>query len=479
MLIKFPNQEGIQKMKIQTNLIRRKYLNLFFLGLLILASCKSFNPHQNPTPLQAPPAFSSVNLPVTVPQNSLYKIINQAIPAVLLEEENLEMGNSAEGSLKLSRNGNPSFTSLDSQRIQLTLPLKIQGRVGLQKKGLGSFLQTKIPLDEAISPVIIVNPTINPDWSLAIKDFELVDLGGKINLEVLGMQVDLSGIVEKEITKWAAENLNSANSLLNLKSFVDLAWNQVGRPFFIGWEDERSAFSIQPDSVKLKEFFDENQDLNIWLGLNGRVNTHPADAAPTRAFPLPKLTENNNSENKLEITLPWTLSYSQLDRLLGENLNNIPIRVDKKTVLTPSNIRSQSFGEYLQINMDFFAAQENGKNLDGKLYIIGKPAFDEATNSLYFSDINFKMESGNLGAQTSVGLKKRKIIKQIEKRAVFPLGDTLEEGLGNIQERLSLKTGIADLSILNLQIIPENFYPTKNGLTIHMKATGKVDLTWK
>ncbi|MBN3581175.1 DUF4403 family protein [Algoriphagus aestuarii] len=465
-------------MKIQTNRIYLKSFSLITLVLICLASCKSFNPSTKPEPIIAPPAFSSVNVPVQIPQATLYKIMNQSIPAVLIEDDQLSMGN-VEGKLKLSRNGNPSYTALDSQKIQLTLPLKIEGQIGLQRKGLGNLIQSKLPLNESISPVIVVNPTINPDWSVSFRDFELIDLGGQINLDVLGMSVDLSGILKKEIQKWGEENLNSSKSLVSLKTLVDLAWNQVGKPFTINWEGEKTAFSIQPESVKLNEFFDQNENLNLWLGLEGKVNTHPANAAPSRAFPLPKITENASSDNILEITLPWVLSYQKLDELLGNNLNNVPIRVDKKTILTPNNIQSQAFGEFLEITMDFFAEQTNGKSLNGKLFIIGKPAFDPDSQSLYFTDINFKMESGNLGAQTSVGLKKRKIINQIEKRAVFPIGSTLEESISSIEDRLRLNTGIADLRITNLEVNPENFYPTKNGLTVHIKAKGNVNFDWK
>lgn len=465
-------------MKIQSKKLPYQILQFMFLGGLLLSSCKSFNPHQIPDSPLPPPAYSSVNVPVSIPQQSLNKILNQVIPAVIIDDENLDMGN-LEGELKLNRNGMASYTTLDSQRMQLTLPLKIEGELGLKKKGLGNLIQTRIPLDERVSPVFIINPTINPDWSISVQDFELVDLGGELSLDVFGMKVDLSGLLEKEINKWGEENLNSNSSIFSLKSFIDLAWNQVGRPFTINWEDEKSAFSIQPDSLKLKEYFGANQDLNLWLGLNGKVNTHPGDAAPSRAFPLPELSENSDSENHLEITLPWTISYEQLDELLGENFNGKQIRVDKKTMMTPSNLKSYAYGEFLGISMDFFATQTNGKSLEGEIYVIGKPAYDAVNETLYFEDINFKMESGNFGAQTSVGLKKRKIIKNIEKRAVFPIGETLAESLVTIEDRLSLKTGIANLEIEGLEVRPEDFFPSKNGLTVHMKAKGNVTIDWK
>ncbi|SIN98326.1 DUF4403 family protein [Algoriphagus halophilus] len=465
-------------MKLKSKFALVKSFILFVFVIASFASCKTFNPHLNPEPEIAPPAFSSVNVPVQIPKKTLDKIFNQAIPQVLVNDESIGSGN-FEGNLLLTRNGSPFYTALDSQRIQLTLPLKLQGEIGLKRGGLGSFIQSKIPLDETLTPVFILNPSINPDWSISIADFELVDLGGKLALSVLGMEVDLSGLLEKEINRWGEQNLNSSKSIVSLKTFIDLAWNQVGRPFTINWEGEASTFSIQPDSVKLQEFFDQEDQLNVWLGLNGKVNTHPVNASPSRAFPLPKLSPNLDSENHLEITLPWVLDYEKLNQLLGENLNNRPIRVDKKTILTPNNIQSQSFGDLLKITMDFMAEQTNGKSLDGKLYIIGKPAYDAENQNLYFTDINFKLESGNLGAQTSIGLKKKKIIRNIEKRAVFPIGDYLDEGMLSIQDRLALKTGIADLQIIDLVITPEDFYPTKNGLTVHMKARGKVNFDWK
>lgn len=476
--IKFPVSPRNLQMKIKSKLDLFKSTLLFGIVFVYITSCKTFNPHLIPEPEVAPPAFSSVNVPVQIPKETLDKIFNQAIPQELVNDESIGSGN-FEGNIKLTRNGRPSYTALDSQRIQLTLPLKLQGEIGLKRGGLGSFIQSKIPLDKTLAPVLILNPSINPDWSVSIEDFELVDLGGKLALSVLGMEIDLSGLLENEINRWGEENLTSSKSIFSLKTFIDLAWNQVGRPFTINWQGEASAFSIQPEAVKLQEFFDRDDQLNIWLGLDGKVNTHPLNAVPSRAFPLPKLSQNLDSENHLEITLPWVLNYEKIDQLLGESLNNRPIRVDKKTVLTPNNIQSQAYGDLLKITMDFIAEQTNGKSLDGKLYIIGKPSFDTENQNLYFTDINFKMESGNLGAQTSIGLKKKKIIRNIEQRAVFPIGDYLNEGVVSIQERLGLKTGIADIQMEGLEITPENFYPTKKGLTVHMKARGKVNFDWK
>jgi hypothetical protein len=456
--------------------------SILFLALLSFSfsACKSLSSTSNPGPnLMPPPAISSANVPLQIPKATLDKIFNSQIPKVLFEEKGLDMGSGINGDLKLTRNGTITWTALDSQLIQLTVPVLVEGQVGLKKGGLGSLFKSKIPINEQFNPVFVVDPEINSDWDLGIKAFELVDLGGSLTLDVLGMQIDLSSLVGKEIRKWSGQNLIGNESIASLKPLVDLTWAQVGKPFEVELEGVKTAFSIQPQEVRFKEFFDANQNFNVWLGLAGKVNSHPASAAPSRAFPLPKLSANANKSNELEIILPLTVSYDQLDQLLAENLADKIFQVDKKTTMIPSNIKTQAFGELIAVSMDFFAEQSNGKSLEGTIFAVGKPAYDVENRQLIFEDINFKIESGNLGAQTSIGLKKRKIIKNIERRAIFPIGDLIDESMGSIQNRLGLSTPIADLKIQNLKIFPAGFYPLKNELLIQLKASGKIGVEWK
>jgi hypothetical protein len=456
-------------------------------SILILAwlassfsACKSLSPTSNPGPSpMPPPAISSVNVPLQIPKATLDKIFNSQIPKVLFGEKGLDMGSGINGDVKLSRNGTITWTALDSQLIQLTVPVLVEGQVGLKKGGLGSIFKSKIPINKQFNPVFVVDPEINSNWDLGIKAFELVDLGGSLMLDVLGMQIDLSSLVGKEIRKWSEQNLIGKESIASLKPLVDLTWAQVGKPFQVELEGVQTTFSIQPQEVRFKEFFDANQNFNVWLGLAGKVNSHPASAAPSRAFPLPKLSPNPNNSNELEIIMPLTIGYDQLDQLLAENLADKVFQVDKKTTMIPSTIKTQAFGELIAVSMDFFAEQSNGKSLTGTIFAVGKPTYDIENRQLIFEDINFKIESGNLGAQTSIGLKKRKIIKNIERRAIFPIGDLIDESMASIQNRLGLSTPIADLKIQNLKIIPAGFYPLKNELLIQLKATGKVGVDWK
>jgi len=466
-------------MKLQFRYSLQKYSFWVVILSFSLASCKSLN-ISNPGPLaELPPSNSNVNVPLEIPKSTLDRIFNSQIPVNLIDEENMEFGSGIEGSLLLKRKGTITYTSLDSQIIEMKMPLEVKGELGLKRGGLGNLFKGKVPIDETFAPVVRLNPQINPDWTLSVDNFELVELGGNLTLDVLGMEVDLSQMMERQIKSWAEENLNGDRKLVNLKPMIDLAWQQAGKAFTVDWDGNSKVFSIQPQAVKLKEFFGKNDSYNVWLGMDGKINTHPVGAAPSRAYPLPNLTPNSQSENELEIELPFEISYEELDQLLGENLNGRSFRADKNTIMTLDQLKSQPFGELLAITCDFVAERENGEDLEGSFFVVGKPAYDSETHSLYFDDINFKVLSDDSKAKLGVAMKKRKIIRQIEKRAVFPVGGLLEDSIGGIQERLGLSTPIADLKVDDLEIEPAGFYPTKNGLSVYMKAKGEIAVDWK
>ncbi|MFN4000302.1 DUF4403 family protein [Algoriphagus sp.] len=455
------------------------FAHLTLVALVFSGACKSLDPTLNPASVPVPTAFSRVNVPVEIPVETLGNLLNQRIPPVLFEEKGMDLGNGVIGDLNFSRNGLTKIEGLGNEKFRVELPIRVRGEVGLKPGGLRNLFQSKIPLDESFSPIFLINPEINENWSVGISDFELVDLGGKMSFNVLGMELDLSQMITREIQDFASKNLISNPDLIKLKPLVDQLWNEVGKPVFVEFQGKKMAFSIQPDSLKISESFTPEGNYQINLGMKGKVNSHPAAAAPSRPFPLPKLTPNDKADNSLDIRIPLSLTYVEIDELLRENFANQAIRVNKTTVFRPSNFKSRSYGEKIGISMDFHAEQENGKAIDGELFLVGLPAFDSENQVLIFEQVNFNLKSNSPKAKTAAALKKGKIIRQLNQKLRFPLAEVMEGSLGGINERLALETPIADLKVLGLEIYPAGFYPTLTGLEIQLKATGKVDVSWK
>lgn len=466
-------------MKIKNSAKSFYFAKLILGGLLLSGACKSLDPNSIPDTIPVPAAYSEMNVPVRIPIGTMENLLNQRIPPVLFQEKAMDLGNGIVGDLNFSRNGMTKIQTVDKDKIQIQLPIRIRGEVGLKPGGLRNLFQAKVPIDQSFAPIFLINPEVNENWSMGISDFELVELGGKMSFNVLGMELDLSQMVQNEIRDYASKNLTSKPDLVRLKPLVDQIWKEVGKPVFVEFQGKKMAFSIQPDSVKLSENFSAKGEYHLNLGMKGKVNLHPANAAPSRPSPLPKLTENKNAKNTLEILIPLRLTYAEIDELLRENFGNQAIRVNKTTVFRPDNFKSQAYGEKLGIKMDFHAEQSNGKQIKGMLFLVGLPTFDSKEQVLIFDQVNFHLDSDNPRAKTAAALKKGKIIRQLNQKLRFPMAEVLAESLGGIQERLTLETLIADLRIIDLKIFPDGFYPTPSGLEIQLKATGKVDITWK
>lgn len=466
-------------MKIHVRSDWKKYLLIFLLLPVIFFSCKSLNPAAVPASILIPDARFSSNVPWVVPKNVLDRIIQEQVPQILFEQNGLDMGNGIEGDLRFSRSGQVIWKSTNGQKLQLILPIRVQGQLGLKKGGLGSFFKSKVPIDKSFSPVMTFDPEINSDWKLEFREFELLDLGGKIDLNILGFEIDLSSIVQREIRNLVAQSFGAGKALFDLKMLAFTQWNKFGKPIILDLENEKMGFSLLPKEVRFTEFFDSNQNLNILLGFDGLVNSHPGGDF-TSIAPLPAILKpNSQTQNKLSISLPITVTFAQVDRVLERNIAGRSIQLDSKTTLIGSNFRTNSFGNLISLEFDFVANQESKKPVLGKIFAVGMPFYDIQSQSLGISNVNFKISGTNLGAQTGIGLKKRKIIRQLEKKVVFPLENLLAENLKGIEERLKFSTPYADFKLDEFQLSSLSVYPTKSGLSIAFQMEGKMDIVPK
>jgi hypothetical protein len=453
---------------------------IFWIGAgLLAASCKSLDPTAN-LPLPTVPKTSSVvNVPLDIPFTTLTAVANRETPTLIFRQRGMDLGNGLVGDFAFSRNGKIQLRALDQQRLEVVFPLKIQGEIGLKPGGLRNLLQTKVPINQALAPVFVINPQVQSNWYLGISEFELLDLGGKMALSVLGIELDLSPLVRQEIRRFAKQELTSKPNLLALKPMMESIWDQVGKPIVVDVEGKKTGLSIRPDSVKLREYLQPNKGLHLDLGFQGQVQIHPATAVPSRAFPLPTISPNTDASNRIDLELPLAFTYGELDALIQQSFGGQAIRMNKTYVFQAKQFRTQAYGDRLGITVAFTAVSNKGGELTGELFLAGQPVYDPATQVLRVDNLDFVMKSGSAKAMLGTMIKKGKINKQLSQRMKMPLGETIGESLKGLQGRLSLQTSVANLAIQGLQIVPIGFYPTATGLAIPLKATATTAIQWK
>lgn len=452
---------------------------IFGIFLAGLSACKTLDPAASPPLPTVPSTRSEVNVPVEIPFSTLSRVVNGIAPAELFRQRGLDLGNGLVGEFVFSRNGEIQLRGLDQQRLEVIFPLTIQGEVGLKPGGIRNLLQTKVPISSNLAPVFVINPELQPNWYVGIPEFELLDLGGRLTLSVLGIELDLSALVRQEIRRFADQELLSKPNLLPLKPWVEPVWNQLGKPMLVEVEGRKIGLSILPDSLKIREYLLPGKGLHLDLGFEGQVQIHPVSALPTRAFPLPKISPNTDASNRIALQLPFAFTYLEMDALIQNSFVGLSIPLNKNYRLLPTQFRTQAYGERLGITVSFNAVSNQGDTLTGELFLAGKPIYDPIAREIRVENLDFVLKSESAKAVLGTLIKKGKIRKQLNQRLKIPFGEILSVSRNGLEERLSLETPWAKVSIQDLQIVPLGFYPTSTGLAIPLQATGTTAIQWK
>ncbi|MBM3169441.1 MAG: DUF4403 family protein [Bacteroidetes bacterium] len=463
---------------VSISLRRIPMLLLTCLGLAFW-SCKSLDPNAKLPLPTVPQGNSSVNVPVDIPIVTLSTLANNSVPSNVISLKAVDLGNGIQGDFDFIRAGTIQLMPLDSQRLEVVFPLKIQGELGLKPGRIGNLLQSKIPFTRTLAPVMVINPEIQPNWYLGVSEFEVVDLGGKLAISAMGLEFDLSPMVRNEIRNFAKQNITSKPDLIPLKPLMESIWNEVGQPMLVEMEGTKMGLSIRPESLHLREYLRPNKGLHVDLGMKGKVELHPANAIPKKPYPLPKISSNTDASNSIDLHVPFHLTYADLDALIKKSFGGKVFRINKQYVFEAKNMSTQAYGDKLGITVDFIATPSKGNPMSGEMFLVGRPVFDESSQVLLFEELDFVMKSTSAKAKLGALLKQGKIHRQLNQQMKLPLGETLAAGVKEIQERFSLKTSIATVDILDLKMIPVGFYPTATGLAIPLRATAKTSIRWK
>jgi len=170
--------------------------------------------------------------------------------------------------------GNGSLEGNGYQLIQLTVPVLVEGQVGLKKgEDWGVFSNLKSQSMPQFSPVFWGGSGDQFQLGFGNQGIWIVDLGRLTDAWCTPMQIWIwAALVGKEIRKmeWAESDRKVHCFLKRL--LVDWPGHRFGKPFSKGtgrgWQ---TAFSIQPQEVHSESFFWCDQNFNLCAGLEGKV----------------------------------------------------------------------------------------------------------------------------------------------------------------------------------------------------------------
>ncbi|MCH7407982.1 DUF4403 family protein [Belliella sp. DSM 111904] len=451
-----------------------------FILLIIFSGCKSINPSKPKyvgEPVVLPKATSEINIPIEIPLSQIEKSINEALSTSLFADRGMDLGGGFMADIDVNKTGTARLQAKGSNKVSLALPMNMIGNLKFEKRIFGQNLNTAIPFNENLIPEISFIPKIGSDWDFSLQNINIEGYGRSMKYNLLGFEVDLDPIIRKHLQKMLDNQLDlNSISRFDFKALATDAWETFSKPIELQQDGVSAFIYTQPTKLKVTEEITSDQKLKLYLGIEGEVFSQVGSAPVITKKPLPNLQPNENKENKIDIMVPLAISYDELDQYLIENFEGQRFRTDKNTVLEVSNISSQSYGDRILLHMDFIAVRRNRKEINGEMYLVGKPTFDSETESIRFDEIAFDIQTKNILARSATWMKQGQVLNQIKKMASYPIGDYLNEARRELRLQSQLRTEFADFSLINPQLDVEGIYCTEEDIRIYLRSTGKMNV---
>jgi hypothetical protein len=459
-----------------------KYILPIFIFLFVFSSCKTIKPDRPPasSDFVLPQAISKINVPIEIPLSYIESNLNKDWSSKLFAENGLAIGNGLTTDIDVTRTGKIILTGLENNTIRVKLPMNLKGDLKIEKKVFGQVLSTNFPYNESISPEISFVPEIGSNWNLGIKNLEIENWGRSMKYNLLGFEIDLDKVVKSQLQKVLDNQLAAANlSQLDFKNIAQETWGVFSEPYTIAQEGLEVHFYSIPSKLKLTEEITTDQKLKLYIGLEGEMMSKIGSKPIVPKSPLPNISPNENKGNEMELILPLILRYEDLDGYLNTEMSGKTIKIDSKTDIVPTNLKTQKYGDKTLLSMDFTGLRKGKKEIKGKMYFAGKPVFDAESESLRFDEPEFDVKSDNGMANIGIRLKKGKIMNQIKKRANYPIGDFLQNARTELEQQGYFETGFASFRLKNPTLDIEGIYNTEEDVRIYLRSIGQMEVRLK
>jgi hypothetical protein len=284
--------------------------------------------------------------------------------------------------------------------------------------------------------------------------------GQDITRQVMkGLKAELDG---------AKADMDKNYGSTDLRSRFQQAWDQLNKVYNLyglGW------LQINPQQLRVNNFFIRNDSLNIDLGLSARPIVSFERPVEKNSW-VPALGDYKRQKG-FSIFLDAMLNYDSLSSILNQNMVGKKFDfkkgfIKKKFIIDSCRVAGGGPDKMI-IRINF-----SGTN-KGVFYLVGKPVYDEEKSLIEITDVDFDIKSKNFLLGSADWLFDKKITKEITKQAKFDLHPYIDTAKSSLNQQLNreLAKGIRSHgNITNIKLIA--IYPLPDHLVIRSNCEGEL-----
>lgn len=370
--------------------------------------------------IQSKPSIVSASVSIDLPK--LEKSLNEHYNGLVYNDS---IYNDDHLMLKVWKTGTVHLSTTADGKINCVMPLKLWVKTGYKKEILGitasdSYeLQGEVSIDLSAafkwgnSCDILAYSTINSYKWTSGPSFKVAGLnipvGLVANIAIKAMSSKITSAIDQALT----DNLD-------MHRLASEMWTEAQKPVLVD-KDYDVWLSITPQNLYATPIKASNQQLRTQLVLRGEVETL-VGKKPTQkkiaALPALQITDN--------ATPDFTLN------------TNVSVTYDKMNDIAQQQLVGQTFKDgSRQIKVDSIGCYPSGDQLgvavkvsgtvNGTIYCVGTPKFDNNTKTLTIENFDFEMKTKNVLAKSANWLMHKAFLAMIEPKLHIDLKKEIDQ----------------------------------------------------
>ena len=452
---------------------------LILITSVLFMSCEKIEPEGpaqtlTDTTLVAP--ISTLTIPVSYDVQNLENLVNKKLEGVFFKKW-LKLNNDGDSLfLELERT---SRTNLSWSNLALRTEFPIRVSANVIKKIMGMRLKNQSPIEAEMVLHLNTVVNVNPDWSLNTKTELLrIDWIKNPELKIAMVSIDIKKPIEEQLFANQESLLSELDKVLReelkTREEVSKIWNDIQKEIIINKEDPQVYLIAKGESLSAKFLDDNTGFLTLLVQMKAFAETREGEAPPFVEQPLPVYNDQITEKDSVQIFVLAKLSFDRANQLLKKEL------LDKKITFNNAALTINNLNLYATNNGLALEIEAKGA-VNGHLFMVGKPAFDEETSTFWVEGLEYDIQTENVLVKSADALLHDNFLSYISEKLVFNAESLIDELPNMIIEALDKgKTGEKiNLEIANMHAMPYAIVLDRDEIQVILETRARMGLELK
>ncbi len=405
-------------------------LRLLLIGIpcILLLSCKTHlsttKPRESYLPLQieSKPSTFAVTVNMDIPK--LEKALNSSLKGVIYEDNKIDDDNMM---LKVSKISDFKF-SVKGNSLSCVLPLDIWVKTRYKKDLLITTVENYYEASGALNLNVSLAFSVEKDWS--IKSQTTIDGYKWVKspmLKVAGVNLPVTMLADLVVSYSKSKITTAVDKVIakdnSLRQTMTQVWEELQQPMQVD-TDYDIWLKMSPTGIVSTPITGTGNQLVLNLGLTGIVETNMGrsyfSSAPKTKLPEYKMVKAIHPDFSVHSNV--NVTYHKMEEVAKSMVVGQEYSQGNKKVRV-EGVRFYGQDDYLVTQIALSGS------VNGSIYCIGKPQFDNATQSLKITNFDFEIDTKGVLLKSANWLMHKSFLKMMEPMLTLSFKTEIEEML--------------------------------------------------